>query len=70
MGHGWISHASADAGADVSPALLRSKCWPLDVFSRDLLASRDLMAHREKREREDPGVSPVLLDRLDLMERE
>lgn len=36
----------------------------------DLLASRDLMARRERREREDPGVSPVLLDHLDLMERE
>lgn len=40
------------------------------MFSRDLLASRDLMARRERREREDPGVSPVLLDHLDLMERE
>lgn len=42
----------------------------MDVFSRDLLAFRELTVHREKRERGDPGVSPVLLDHLDLTERE
>lgn len=42
----------------------------MDVFSRDQLVFRDLMAHKEKKEREDPGVSLVLLDHLDLLERE
>lgn len=42
----------------------------MDVFSRDQLVLRDHLAHKEKRAREDPGVSPVLLDQLDLLERE
>lgn len=42
----------------------------MDVFSRDLPAFRDLMAHKEKRERGDQGVSLVPLDHLDLLERE
>lgn len=41
-----------------------------DVFSRDQLVFRDLMAHREKKEREDPEVSLVLLDHSDHLERE
>lgn len=40
------------------------------VSSRDQLVLRELMAHKEKKAREDPGVSPVLLDHLDLLERE
>lgn len=40
------------------------------VVFRDLLAYRDPTVHREKRGRGDPGVNPVPLDHLDLMERE
>ena len=41
-----------------------------DVFFRDPLVIRDLTAHKEKKASEDPGVRQVLLDHLDLLERE
>lgn len=37
---------------------------------RDLLVFKDLLANKEKKEREGPEVSPVLLDHLDHLERE
>lgn len=37
---------------------------------RDLLVFKDPLANKEKKEREGPGVSPVLLDHLDHLERE
>lgn len=37
---------------------------------RDLLVFKDLLANKEKKESEGPGVSLVLLDHLDHLERE
>lgn len=37
---------------------------------RDLLVFKVLLANKEKKEREGLGVSPVLLDHLDPLERE
>lgn len=51
----------------MTPVLTQSV---MGVFSRDQVVFRDHTAHKEKRAREDPGVSPVLLDHLDLLERE
>lgn len=43
-------------------------CYSSD--SRDHLVFRDQMAHKEKKAREDPEVSLVLLDHGDPLERE
>lgn len=42
----------------------------MGVFCRDLLVFKDLLVPKEKKEREDPEVNLVLLDHLDLLERE
>lgn len=55
-------------GCNIISALLMKNATILHC--RDLLVFKDLLDNKEKKERGGPGVSLVLLDLLDHLERE